>query len=93
MVVIRGASSGLGEATARYLAQHGAKLVLGARRLGRLQAIAKELSLVNDAAVQTDVTQYAQVTRTAALVAAYTALPGRTTWPATDETLMMWPQR
>jgi NADP-dependent 3-hydroxy acid dehydrogenase YdfG len=61
VVVITGASSGLGEAAARHLAPHGAKLVLGARRLERLQALAKELSLGNDAAVQTDVTQYAQV--------------------------------
>ena len=44
MVVITGPSSGLGEATARHLARHGAKLVLGARRLERLQAHAKELS-------------------------------------------------
>jgi NADP-dependent 3-hydroxy acid dehydrogenase YdfG len=63
VVVITGASSGLGEAAARELARHGAKLVLGARRLDRLQALAKELSLSNDTAVQTDVTQYAQVRR------------------------------
>jgi NADP-dependent 3-hydroxy acid dehydrogenase YdfG len=63
VVVITGASSGLGEATARHLARHGAKLVLGARRLGRLQALAAELSLGNDAVVQTDVTQYEQVKR------------------------------
>ncbi len=61
VVVITGASSGLGEAAARHLARLGAKLVLGARRLERLQALAKELSLGIDAAVQTDVTQYAQV--------------------------------
>jgi NADP-dependent 3-hydroxy acid dehydrogenase YdfG len=61
VVVITGASSGLGEATARRLAGHGAKLVLGARRLERLQALASELSLGNDAAVRTDVTQCAQV--------------------------------
>jgi NADP-dependent 3-hydroxy acid dehydrogenase YdfG len=61
VVVITGASSGLGEAAARHLAQHGAKLVLGARRLEKLKALAGDLSLGNDAAVQTDVTQYAQV--------------------------------
>ncbi len=63
VVVITGASSGLGEATARHLARHGAKLVLGARRLDRLQALARELSLGNDAAIQTDVTKLEQVRR------------------------------
>ena len=63
VVVVTGASSGLGEATARRLAQHGAKLVLGARRLERLQALAKELSLGDDAVIETDVTQYEQVKR------------------------------
>lgn len=61
VVVITGASSGLGEAAARHLARHGAKLMLGARRLDRLQALAAELSLHGGAAVQTDVTQYQQV--------------------------------
>ncbi|HKJ95228.1 MAG TPA: SDR family oxidoreductase, partial [Gammaproteobacteria bacterium] len=63
VVVITGASSGLGEATARHLAAQGAKLVLGARRLDRLQAIASDLSLGNDAVVQTDVTDPDQVNR------------------------------
>ena len=63
VVVITGASSGLGEATARHLAQRGAKLVLGARRIDRLKALAKELSLPADVAVQTDVTQLDQVKR------------------------------
>jgi Short-chain alcohol dehydrogenase of unknown specificity len=61
VVVITGASSGLGEAAARRLAGAGAKLVLGARRLDRLQALASELSLGADAAVKTDVTQAGQV--------------------------------
>jgi NADP-dependent 3-hydroxy acid dehydrogenase YdfG len=63
VVVITGASSGLGEATARYLAGKGAKLVLGARRLDRLQALAKELNLGDAAAVETDVTDRDQVKR------------------------------
>jgi NADP-dependent 3-hydroxy acid dehydrogenase YdfG len=61
VVVITGASSGLGEATARHLAQHGAKLVLGARRLDRLQALARELSLGDEAIVRMDVTNRAEV--------------------------------
>jgi NADP-dependent 3-hydroxy acid dehydrogenase YdfG len=43
VVIITGASSGIGEATARMLAKNGAKVVLGARRLDRLEAIAKEI--------------------------------------------------
>jgi NADP-dependent 3-hydroxy acid dehydrogenase YdfG len=61
VVVITGASSGLGEATAWRLAQEGAKLVLGARRLERLQTLAEELSLGEDSVVQTDVTDREQV--------------------------------
>ena len=63
VVVITGASSGLGEAAARHLAAQGAKVVLGARRLDRLQALAAELSLPEGAVVQTDVTDVAQVRR------------------------------
>ncbi|WP_145152429.1 SDR family oxidoreductase [Pseudomonas oryzihabitans] len=63
VVVITGASSGLGEATARMLAQHGAHLVLGARRLERLEALATDLRATG-AQVEvktTDVTRAEQV--------------------------------
>ncbi len=63
VVVITGASSGLGEAAARRLAAEGAKLVLGARRLERLQALADALSPAAVSVVQTDVTDAAQVQR------------------------------
>jgi NADP-dependent 3-hydroxy acid dehydrogenase YdfG len=43
VVVITGASSGLGEATARLLSVQGASVVLGARRADRIQALAGEL--------------------------------------------------
>ena len=40
VVIITGASSGIGEATARILASHGARVVLGARRTERLETLA-----------------------------------------------------
>ncbi len=63
VVVITGASSGLGEATVRRLAREGARLVLGARRIDRLQALADELSLGRQSALQTDVTSFEEVRR------------------------------
>jgi NADP-dependent 3-hydroxy acid dehydrogenase YdfG len=43
VVAITGASSGIGEATARVLGERGAKVVLGARRVAQLDEIAAEL--------------------------------------------------
>ena len=43
VVIITGASSGLGEATARHLAKLGAKVVLGARRQERMDVIVQEI--------------------------------------------------
>jgi NADP-dependent 3-hydroxy acid dehydrogenase YdfG len=43
VVIITGASSGIGEATAKLLAQRGAKVVLGARREDKLRAIADSI--------------------------------------------------
>jgi short subunit dehydrogenase len=63
VVVITGASSGLGEATARYLAHHEATVVLGARRVDRLQALVDEITRAGGKALAlaTDVTRAAQV--------------------------------
>jgi NADP-dependent 3-hydroxy acid dehydrogenase YdfG len=63
VVVITGASSGLGEATARLLSAEGASVVLGARRVERLQALADELTGKGGKAlaVATDVTDREQV--------------------------------
>ena len=43
-VWITGASSGIGEATARVLASEGAEMVLSARRTERIQSLAEEIS-------------------------------------------------
>src|SRR6476620_3349339 len=43
VVAVTGASSGIGEATARVLGERGAKVVLGARRMAALDEIAAEL--------------------------------------------------
>ena len=63
VVAITGASSGIGEATARLLAERGAAVVLGARRGSRLDDLAGEIRAAGGRVVTatTDVTQRADV--------------------------------
>ena len=63
VVVITGASSGLGEAAARLLSAQGASIVLGARRKDRIEALAAELAGKGGKAIAltTDVTSREQV--------------------------------
>ncbi|RMR07334.1 Short-chain dehydrogenase/reductase SDR [Pseudomonas savastanoi pv. glycinea] len=63
VVVITGASSGLGEATARHLGGLGAKVVLGARRKANLDTLVSEITAAggNAVAYQTDVTRKEEV--------------------------------
>ncbi|WUJ74853.1 SDR family NAD(P)-dependent oxidoreductase [Kribbella soli] len=64
LAVVTGASSGIGAASARYLAQAGFEVICAARRLDRIEALAKE---IDGRAVQCDVTSADDV---AALTAA-----------------------
>lgn len=50
VVIVTGASSGIGEATARQFAKEGAKVVLAARRVDRLQALAQEIAAMGTGA-------------------------------------------
>ena len=61
VIVITGASSGLGAETARHLVREGAKVALGARRLDRLEALAEELGSDNTSVFQVDVTDQSKV--------------------------------
>jgi NADP-dependent 3-hydroxy acid dehydrogenase YdfG len=63
VVVITGASSGIGESAAKLLARYGARVVLGARRMDRIEAVVKEISAAGGEAVgfAVDVTKRAEV--------------------------------
>src|SRR5262245_39900360 len=63
VVVITGASRGLGESTARLLAANGAKVALGARRKDRIDALVKDITAKGGSALgfKTDVTKRGDV--------------------------------
>jgi NADP-dependent 3-hydroxy acid dehydrogenase YdfG len=63
--VITGASSGIGEAAAREFARAGVKVVLAARRVERLERLAREIRSQGGEAlpIPTDLTDQAQITR------------------------------
>ena len=50
VVIVTGASSGIGEATARQFGREGAKVVLAARRVDRLESVAQEIAALNTGA-------------------------------------------
>ncbi|OKH23373.1 SDR family NAD(P)-dependent oxidoreductase [Chroogloeocystis siderophila] len=64
VALITGASSGIGEASALALAAEGAKVVLAARRLDRLEKLVSQIkdSGKEAIAIQTDITDQAQIT-------------------------------
>ncbi|MFT9088430.1 MAG: SDR family NAD(P)-dependent oxidoreductase, partial [Acetobacter okinawensis] len=63
IVVITGASSGLGAEAARHLAALGATVVLGARREDRIKVLAEDIAAKGGKAlaIETDVTNRASV--------------------------------
>lgn len=65
VVIVTGASSGIGEATARQFGREGAKVVLAARRVDRLEALAKEMNSMGTGAetlvVQADLSKLEEI--------------------------------
>jgi len=50
VIIVTGASSGIGEATARQFAREGARVVLAARRVDRLESLAQEIAAMGTGA-------------------------------------------
>ncbi len=69
VIIITGASSGMGEAAARHLAAEGARVVLAARRTERIDTLAKEITNAKGKAlsIATDVTNHKDMERLAAV--------------------------
>ena len=65
VVIVTGASSGIGAATARQFGREGARVVLAARRVDRLESLAQEIIAMNTGAetlvVQTDLTRLTDI--------------------------------
>lgn len=61
VVIITGASSGIGAATARLLAEHDCKMTLAARSVDKMQAIADEIS-ADTLVIKADMTQPQDIT-------------------------------
>jgi NADP-dependent 3-hydroxy acid dehydrogenase YdfG len=83
VAVITGASSGIGEATARALTADGHRVALLARRLDRIRTLADELG---DGAVAIE----ADVTDRNSIVAGRTARPGNAVYAATKWGMNGW---
>ena len=61
--IVTGASSGIGKEIAKYFSKEGAKLILAARRLDKLNELANDLNKYNETTVvQTDVSKEADIT-------------------------------
>jgi len=70
VILVTGASSGIGEATARLFAHQGYRVALAARRLERLQALAEELAASGGEAlpIEADLSKLEDINRMAATV-------------------------